>query len=183
MPEHAMPAAGDLRSADPMALRQAMSRIAWPVSVLTLRESPGVVHAVTLSSLISVSLEPPLVLFSLALAGSMARRLLDADIDHPLGLSFLSASQASIGAALARPDRPPVRSDWLCPLDSGPLGGAVIAGSTVQLLVVTQRRRAEGDHLVVTARVHATRCANELPLLYHERAFVGLAHAAARMPR
>lgn len=76
-------------------LRQLMRRTAQPVAVALVRLQCGSMHGATLSSLSSVSLNPPLVAFSIRLPSTLANHLIRVDCP-PLQLYLLSDSQSNV---------------------------------------------------------------------------------------
>src|SRR5205807_4691668 len=64
-----------MHGVDPSQFRQLLGRFATGVTVVTTRDRPGKPIGMTASSVASVSLDPPLVLVSVALATAITRRL------------------------------------------------------------------------------------------------------------
>ncbi len=60
----------DAIATDPRALRNAFGRFATGVGVVSLNDATGQATGVTISSFSSLSLDPPLCLFSLGLLGN-----------------------------------------------------------------------------------------------------------------
>jgi flavin reductase (DIM6/NTAB) family NADH-FMN oxidoreductase RutF len=154
----------------PAAFRTVMTHHAASVAILTVADGPSV-RGVTLSSLISLSLDPPLVLFALHRGSSMLP-LLDRG---PFGLTVLSDSQRHIAEALARPDRPAVPTCWLeCPKRGSE--AATIAAGAVQLTAALLGRWNAGDHVCISARVLSGTSNERSPLLHFRRNFAALQH-------
>jgi flavin reductase (DIM6/NTAB) family NADH-FMN oxidoreductase RutF len=155
---------------EPAAFRTVMTNHAASVSILTVADGPSV-RGVTLSSLISLSLDPPLVLFALHRGSSMLP-LLDRG---PFGLTVLSDLQRHIAEALARPDRPAVPTCWLDRPKPG-IDAATIAGGAVQLTAALVGHWNAGDHVCISARVLSGASNERSPLLHFRRDFAALRH-------
>lgn len=83
-------------------LRRAMSRLVSGVCVVTSRAGRHDL-AVTVSSVVSVSLDPPVVLFTVHRDARLREAV---DIGQPWAVSVLSADGASAAAWLSEPGRP-----------------------------------------------------------------------------
>jgi len=155
---------------DAGTFRAAMANHAASVAVLTVNDGESV-RGVTLSSLISLSLDPALVLFALRRGSSMLPSL------HRglFGLTVLGDSQHAIAQALARKDRPGVAR--------GVAPGrrcrrvATIAEGAVQMTASVFQRWDVGDHVCIAARVVAASRTDRNPLLHHRGAFAGVRQA------
>lgn len=141
--------------------RAAMRHHAASVAALTVT-SAGRIYGVTLSSLTSLSLDPPMVLFALRRDSSMLARLGLA----PFGLTILAERQGHIAEFLARRGRPPVPDVWL---DFGADTGNVptIAGGAVRMIGTRDRAYPTGDHVCVIANVVAGEASGLPPLLHY----------------
>lgn len=133
-------------------LRAVASRLAAGVAVVTV-ERRGVAHAATVGSLVSVSLEPPLVLFCVH-TDARLRDVLD-DVDT-WAVSVLADDQADVADWLASPGRPAVGQLDRVPHRPGPVSGAAwLDGAAAWLDCRTEAVHAAGDHDVVVGRVLA----------------------------
>ncbi len=153
---------------NPAAFRTAMANHAASVAVLTVADGQSV-RGVTLSSLISLSLDPPLVLFALQRGSSMLPSL---DRGR-FGLTVLGHSQRHIAEALARPNRPAVPASWLH-RPKGRDDTATIAAGAVRLTAVRFGRWDAGDHVCIAAMVLSAECNERTPLLHFRRAYAAL---------
>jgi flavin reductase (DIM6/NTAB) family NADH-FMN oxidoreductase RutF len=153
----------------PAALRTVMANHAASVAVLTVADGASI-RGVTLSSLISLSLDPPLVLFALRQGSSMLQPL----ERGPFGLTILNESQRHIAEAMARPQRPAVPSQWLH-RPEGRHEAATISAGAVQLTAALFQRWDVGDHVCVVARVLTGTSGEGRPLLHFRRQFAALA--------
>lgn len=91
----------------------AMSRIAYPVCIISARAN-GKKLAITVSSVTSVSVEPPTLLVCINNSSSMAKAVLKGS---PLNVNFLSSKQRTLAELCADKHKTGMRfsSDaWLC---------------------------------------------------------------------
>lgn len=146
----------------PASLRAALGRFATGVTIVTTRALDGAPVGLTVNSFNSVSLTPPLVLWSLAQgAASMA---CFAAAGH-YAIHVLSAEQRDLAERFASKgvDR------WQGLAWQEGLGGAPLLDGAVAVFECRQRNRhQEGDHVIFVGEV--LRCAHRAdapPLLYH----------------
>jgi flavin reductase (DIM6/NTAB) family NADH-FMN oxidoreductase RutF len=163
-------------STDGAELRHTMANVAMSVALLTVR-ADGQTLGVTISSLISVSLEPPLVLFALHARSSVLHRL----HNGPFGLTVLASHQGGIAAMWSAAPRPPVPPDLL---DGKGEGSSLrIRDGAAWLLARVDTLHAMGDHVVVVGRVLESQAGNRPPLLHHHHAYGAVSpHGVADAP-
>lgn len=131
-------------------LRAVASRLASGVAVVTV-ERRGVTHAATVGSLVSVSLEPALVLFCVH-TDARLRDVLD-DVDT-WAVSVLADGQADLADWFASPGRPAVGQLDRVPHRPAPVSGAPwLEGAAAWLDCRTEAVHGVGDHDVVVGRV------------------------------
>jgi flavin reductase (DIM6/NTAB) family NADH-FMN oxidoreductase RutF len=136
--------------ADPEAYRAAIGRLPAGVVVLTVRWR-GQDHAMTASTVASVSLEPPMLLFCVH-ADARLREALD-DVDT-WAVSVLADDQGPVADWLASPGRPAVGQLARVPYERAPRSGAAwVTGAAAWLECRTDRIVPAGDHDVVLGRV------------------------------
>lgn len=136
----------------PDDLRSVASRMAAGVAVVTVVRH-GVAHAATVSTLTSVSLEPPLVMFCV----HVDARLRDV-LDHvdAWAVSVLGDGQANVADWLASPGRPAVGQLDRVPHHPAPVSGAPwLDGAAAWFDCRTDAVHPAGDHDVVVGRVLA----------------------------
>jgi flavin reductase (DIM6/NTAB) family NADH-FMN oxidoreductase RutF len=150
------------------ALRQTMANVAASVAVVTA-EVDGVAVGVTISSLISLSLEPPLILFALKRSSSMLVHL----ERRCFALTVLGAHQQVIAAALAVPGRPPVPTHWLTTLAGHPV--PVIRDGAAWMVARFEGACPAGDHVVVVGHVLQAASSQTAPLIYYRRSYRAVA--------
>lgn len=144
--------------------RDTMANVAMSVAVVTVVVGTQT-RGVTIGSLISLSLDPPLVLFALKRSSSMLAHL----DQRRFGITLLSSGQAGIAARLAASARSAVPAGWL--QDAGVDGAGTLRGGAAWLQAWTSRLWPIGDHVVVVAHVLDAAASQRAPLLYHRRAY------------
>ena len=132
------------------------------VTIVTARGPDGELIGLTASSFNSVSLAPPLVLWSLAqAAGSMAAL----STGSHYAINILAADQKDLAERFSskRADR------WLdVAWSPGAAGSPLLAGAVATFECFNRSRYEEGDHVIFVGEVE--RCAHRVgaaPLLFH----------------
>jgi len=150
----------EARAFDSRRFRDAMGQFATGVVVIST-EFQGEAHAMTANAFMSGSLEPPLVLVSVACTARMHARIRES---AGFSVSVLAQTQQALSNHFAGK---PMR-------DSVPaferLGGRpVVAGATVQLTATLRHDYACGDHTLFVGEVSHLRLPPERPspLLFH----------------
>lgn len=142
--------------------RTALAMFATGVTIVTARDASGMPVGITANSFNSVSLSPPLVLWSLArLAGSMptfergshyAINILSAE-QHALAERFSSKSIDRFAGVAFR---------------EGAGGAPVLEGSAAVFECFNRSQYEEGDHVIFVGQVeHCERREGASPLLFH----------------
>src|SRR6218665_3398922 len=149
-------------SFSPREFRDALGMFATGVTIVTARNAAGKLVGLTASSFNSVSLEPPLVLWSLAHGASTM----------PV---FANGSHYAIHVLAADPKAPAQRFatrgiDRWAGLEHRPgiHGAPLLAGAAATFECFNRSRHQEGDHIIFVGEVE--RCAHRQgvpPLLYH----------------
>jgi len=142
--------------------RQALGQFATGVTIVTARSSGGELAGLTVSSFNAVSLEPPLVLWSLNRA-SQAMALL-AGVSH-YAVHVLGHDQQALAERFAGPRE----ARWLGLAPEPGAGGApLLAGCVAVFECFNRSRYDEGDHVIFVGEVERCRSqAGSSPLLYH----------------
>jgi flavin reductase (NADH) len=144
--------------------REALSRWASGVTIVACRPETRVV-ATTVSSFMSLSLEPPLVLLAL---GANANILPFLKAGELFGISILAVDQRRLATIYA--DSFPVGPDPFT-TDGVPLVNNAVAG----LACVVNEIRPGGDHTIIIAAVQHIRFGTaEQPLIRYNRGYRGL---------
>ena len=133
------------------------------VTIVTARTPEGVLVGLTANSFNSVSLSPPLVLWSLARAAASMAAL--SSSSH-YAINILAADQKALAERFAsgrREDR------WSGVSFSEGLSGApLLAGATATFECFNRSRYEEGDHVIFVGEVEQCQHrAGAAPLLFH----------------
>lgn len=147
---------------EPQQFRQALSKFASGVTVISTRMPDGTPVGVTVSAFTSVSLSPPLILICLDQATSQLRAYTDGPT---FCVNVLAADQQDISNAFAYPGPiPPFDS---VPYSTGTLGLPVISGTVASLECRREAVYPGGDHEIVVGAVIDARWRDALePLVY-----------------
>lgn len=142
--------------------RDALGMFATGVTIVTARSAEGEPIGLTANSFNSVSLDPPLVLWSLSrAAASMATFMTGTHY----AVHVLAADQKALAERFATRgiDR------WAgLPYRSGRGGVPLLEGAVATFECFNRSRYAEGDHVIFVGQVeHCTHRAGATPLLYH----------------
>ncbi|WP_374315467.1 flavin reductase family protein [Aquabacterium sp.] len=145
----------------PEEYRAALGQFATGVTVVTARAADGSLVGLTANSFNSVSLDPPLVLWSLAKqSGSMPGFL---SASH-YAINVLGADQRQLAERFARKGID--RFDG-APWKPGLTGAPVIDGAVAVFECEQRSQHDEGDHVIFVGRVmHCRRRVGVPPLVY-----------------
>jgi len=156
-------------SPDPRHLRSCLSRFVTGVAVVSY-VADGEPRGVTVNSFTSVSMDPPLILVSLARTAKAAGHLSEV----PFTINVLKASQLDIALQFAGRPRDGVRVAWH---DSAGDLAPVLAGALATFRCRPWQAYNGGDHVLQLGRVaEADVSGEEEPLLFDRGRFamVGL---------
>nr|WP_321456780.1 flavin reductase family protein [uncultured Cohaesibacter sp.] len=149
--------------------RNALGRFATGIAVVTTVDGEGNLMGLTVNSFNSVSLDPPLVLWSLDKSSNQ----LDAFSNSGFyGVSILGSEQqlaSNLFAAMA--DDRFEQISW----SAGTTGAPLIDGALAQIECTTEQIIEGGDHIILLGRVVAINAAEGEPLLYYGGAYRSLA--------
>ena len=132
------------------------------VTIVTARTASGELIGLTANSFNSVSLSPPLVLWSLSQAASSMAAF---SAGSHYAINILAADQKDLAERFAskRADR------WDgVPFDEGAAGAPLLVGAAASFECFNRSRYEEGDHVIFVGEVE--RCAHRAgasPLLFH----------------
>lgn len=147
----------------PREFRDALGMFATGVAIVTARGADGMPVGMTINSFNSVSLEPPLVLWSLAQRSSLLSVL--ATTRH-CAIHVLTAAQRPLAERFATRgiDR------WTgVPHHPGLHDVPVIEGAAAVFECRVRSQYAEGDHTIFVGEVQAAGSQSGAPLLYFNR--------------
>ncbi|MCJ8140954.1 flavin reductase family protein [Falsirhodobacter halotolerans] len=154
---------------DTRRLRNAFGAFATGVTVVTTKGPDGTDLGRTANSFSSVSLSPPMVLWSLARSSSSLAAFRDAD--H-FAVHVLTADQADLSARFAGKD--PDKFAGLA-VDRGVADVPLLRDCTARFECRTVHRYDGGDHIIFVAEVCDHHHAPAPPLIFHGGAYGGLA--------
>lgn len=160
---------GHERGLDPAAFRRALGAFATGVTIITTADARGQRYGVTANSYNSVSLDPPLVLWSLArssrslpafeASGAFAIHILSAD-QQDLAMRFASSAEDKF-SRLA--------------LATGHGGVPLLGDCAAHFECMTSARFDGGDHVIFLGQVVRFVRGDKPPLLFHDGKFTRLA--------
>ncbi|MCK0150780.1 flavin reductase family protein [Marivita sp. S6314] len=152
------------------AFRDALGQFATGVTVITCNTSTGPL-GITANSFASVSLDPPLVLWSPAKSSTRYPFFMAAD--H-FAIHVMGAEQAAMCSAFARQGDPFDQFDWEVGLNNVPL----LNGCLSRFECTKVAEHDGGDHSVVIARVTRASTRPGAPLLFHGGCYGGFAQTS-----
>ncbi len=159
----------DSESIDPRALRRAFACFATGVTVVTTRSRTGVAIGLTMNSFTSVSLDPPLVLFSL---GKKSEQYEDFMAGSVFAINILCEEQIGLSGRFSTPGD---KSFGDIPFETWKTGAPIIPGALSVFDCIVEQRVDAGDHVLFICRVVETAVVSEAaPLLFHRSAYVRL---------
>jgi flavin reductase (DIM6/NTAB) family NADH-FMN oxidoreductase RutF len=161
-------------------LRVPMAELASGVSVLTTRDVVGRDCGLTVTSLASLSLSPPLCLVAVKRGGFLHDAL---EVADGWAFTMLARDQVDLARYAARHRYPSDTDDFAAFAHRrGPASGALYFTAGVAAIeCLPERLVPSGDHTIVVGRVVAVAddCTGEQPLLYHRRRYSSLGPAVS----
>lgn len=160
-PAVAASASGPGREPDPLAMRKVLGRFATGVTIVTCIDAEGQRVGLTANSFNALSLEPPLVLWSLRQVSPCLPAFVAA---RHFAVNVLAASQLELSHRFASPiaDRF-AHGDW----HAGAGGAPVLAGAAAIFECERSMHQAAGDHILFIGRVLHAAGSAAAPLLFH----------------
>lgn len=149
------------KTIDPKQLRTVASCFATGVSVVSVINPEGAPHGMTASSFLSVSLDPPLVLFSLMNQNQMADYI---KVGDPLGISILTEEMEGESNHFAK----------MATLDPAPEfvlkhAAPILESAHAWYATAIEQLIPAGDHVLVLCRVIDLAASPEKnPLIYYQ---------------
>lgn len=164
-PDPANEFASDSSSIDPRDFRNALGTYATGVTIITAAAPDGKPYGLTCNSFASVSLNPPLVLWSLVVYSSSLTIFQNAS--H-FTVNVLGASQQALANKFAKSsDEKFTGVDWTPGLGNAP----VLAESVANFQCRSVNRYYGGDHVIFLGAVEAYTYNAKEPLLFARGAF------------
>jgi len=145
---------------DPQEFRRTLGSFTTGVTVITARAADGTPVGVTANSFNSVSLDPPLVLWSLA---RNSRSLAAFEESGHFAVHILSAQQEALSNRFARSGADKFAG---LALQDGAGGSPLLDGCSARLQCRTSFRYEGGDHLIFVGEVLACERSEEAPLVF-----------------
>lgn len=147
---------------DTRALRDSLGRFATGIAIVTTLDVEGLPIGLTINSFSSVSLNPPLVLWSL---DNRSAHLEDFKRASHYVINILSSDQEMLSNTFASPANN--RFDGLA-WQAGAGGAPLLPNCLAQFQVRNSQQMAGGDHLIFMGDVeHFTHRTDAEPLLYY----------------
>jgi flavin reductase (DIM6/NTAB) family NADH-FMN oxidoreductase RutF len=152
--------ASDSSSIDPRDFRNALGTYATGVTIITALAPNGKPYGLTCNSFASVSLNPPLVLWSL---GTFSQGLTIFQNASHFAVNVLGASQQALAAKFAKSsDDKFAGVEWMPGLGNAP----VLADSVANFQCRAASRYYGGDHVIFLGAVEAYAYNRKEPLLF-----------------
>jgi 3-hydroxy-9,10-secoandrosta-1,3,5(10)-triene-9,17-dione monooxygenase reductase component len=161
----------DGQALDPRRLRSALGRYTTGVTIVTCIDADGERVGLTVNSFSSLSLEPPLVLWSLRRESPSAAAFLAA---RHFAVNVLTESQLGVSRRFAarKADRF-AEGEW----SAGRHGVPVLGGTAAVFECETVSAQVAGDHLLFIGRVLACADSSAAPLLFQSGHYRTIGHA------
>jgi len=140
--------------------RQASGRFATGVAVLATRAANGTPHGLTVNSFASLSLDPPLVVVAVDLAGSLLRVFEHAE--H-WAVNILREEQRHLSIRFS--ELPEGRFDGV-EWTEGLTGAPLLSGALATLECVRLETRVVGDHLMLIGEAVEASASEGQPLIF-----------------
>ncbi len=148
-------------SFDARSFRDALGEFATGVAVVTARGADGQPVGVTINSFASVSLEPPLVLWSL---GLQSPSLAVFESCSHYAVNVLAADQTEFSQRFAQS-----QSDKFAGIESrtGASGVQLLPGCSAWFECRNEMRYPGGDHIILVGHVESFHREEKPPLIFH----------------
>jgi flavin reductase (DIM6/NTAB) family NADH-FMN oxidoreductase RutF len=148
-PDPANELASDQSSLDPRDFRNALGSHPTGVTIITAADDAGKPHGLTCNSFASVSLNPPLVLWSLVV---YSRNMSVFQNASHFSVNVLGVSQQALAVKFATPSSRKFEGvDWTPGLGGAPL----LSGSVANFQCRTVDRYYGGDHIIFLGAVES----------------------------
>jgi flavin reductase (DIM6/NTAB) family NADH-FMN oxidoreductase RutF len=152
--------------------RRALGQFATGVTVVTARARNGRKIGLTVNSFTSVSLDPPLVLWSLS---REATDFAEFSAATHFAINVLASNQHHLSRQFSATD-----ADKFAGVESveGPAGCPLLPGATAQFVCRKTQEYDGGDHVIILAQVEEYKWRQGEPLVFHS----GRYHLTTRHP-
>jgi flavin reductase (DIM6/NTAB) family NADH-FMN oxidoreductase RutF len=149
------------REFDATQFRQALSQFATGVTVITTRLADGSFRGLTASSFNSVSLNPPLVLWSLG-EGANSMPVFSGNSHYVINV--LAADQAALAERFSRRSDNPFA---ITPFELSRTGQPILEGVSAWFECHNRSRYPEGDHVIFVGEVEDCAYTPKPSLIFH----------------
>ena len=158
--------------------RDAWSKFATGVTVITTVEPDGLIHGMTASSVTSVSIDPPLVL---AVIGETRQTHTYIGNTGRFGMSILNENQSDIAMHFADPQKnfSQLDASFVANMSGIPIIAKAIAAMGCRVIAAHKA----GDHTVFIGEVESIQLDDGNPLVWFQREFVGLSGSSVSADR
>lgn len=161
---------------DPRALRDAFGCFMTGVTVVTTTSADGMPLGFTANSFSSVSLDPPLLLVSIARTSRNFQHFVNAG--H-FAINVLAESQKDVSGTFARPVEDRFATvDWT----AGPAGSPVLSDVSAWFDCTLSQLVEAGDHAILIGEIKGFSASQEPGLGYYRGAYITPAQTAAQLP-
>jgi 3-hydroxy-9,10-secoandrosta-1,3,5(10)-triene-9,17-dione monooxygenase reductase component len=164
------PAGGSFDGAtiDSKAFRRALGTFVTGVTVVTTRDRAGQPAGLTANSFNSVSLDPPMVLWSLALDSTSLQAFREAGW---WAVHVLAAGQEALSNRFARRENDKFAG---LPTTPGPGGIPLLEGAAARFICRAAFEYEGGDHAIFLGAVQDFEQTGAAPLVYHQGRYGGV---------
>jgi 3-hydroxy-9,10-secoandrosta-1,3,5(10)-triene-9,17-dione monooxygenase reductase component len=146
---------------DPRAFRDALGTFATGVTVVTTRLPDGLCTGLTVSSFNSVSLRPPLIVWSLSLNSPSVAAFRDCAY---YAVNVLAEDQVELSRRFALPKIAKFADQ---PFTLGPHGSPLLPDCCAHFECRNELRHDGGDHIMLIGRVESFERSDRPPLIFH----------------
>ena len=158
---------------DSRGFRDALGHFATGVAIISAVGPDGGAIGLTINSFASVSLDPPLVLWSLDKSSDRFRLLMQVE---NFGVNLLGQAEMDISRRLSRKSERALSDGEL---RKGHHGVPMLKHAIASFECAVHERIEAGDHIICIGRVlHSAHDSHEQPLLYYRGAYRSLAPKA-----
>lgn len=153
---------------DHAELRRALGCFPTGVTVITTLDTDGVFVGLTVNSFNSLSLDPPLILWSLGTRSSSRRAY---ETSGHFAVNILAEDQVALSRRFASSARHKFHG---IATHAGLAGAPLIAGCAAYVECRTHSIQTAGDHLLFIGRVERVHTADRRPLVYANGRYCGV---------
>ncbi|HZO72196.1 MAG TPA: flavin reductase family protein [Ktedonobacteraceae bacterium] len=149
--------------------KSVQAHLAGAVTIITTRDAEGQPWGLTATSFCSLSLDPPLVLFCLALSADCYNAFINS---RHFAVNILAARQCELSDRFATKN---IAKFEGVPYTEGKTGSPLLPGCLAQMECSVQTIHPGGDHVIIVGLAeyghHGTHEHTASPLLYYARAY------------